>query len=45
MVGEVITKKVDGRLRATLGAGADFKLDLGTANSDARDAKDEGRED
>jgi hypothetical protein len=44
LVGEVITEKVDGRLRATFAAGADLKLDRGTSNSDARDAKDESRE-
>ena len=44
LVGEVIIKKVDGRLRATFGAGADLKLDMGTSNSDARDANDESCE-
>jgi hypothetical protein len=44
LVGEVVTEKVDGRLRATFGAGADLKVDMGTSNSDARDANDESRE-
>jgi hypothetical protein len=44
LAGELITRKIDGKLGTTLGAGEDLKLDKGAANSAARGPEEDSRE-